>query len=80
MKTCYEAAATVVSAAENMAAADGYVARNVNWTEAHWNYRARCLMNAAYYRSCAEHGDGASMLPDWRECEARMRAKFDKGD
>lgn len=77
MNTCHEATATVVAAAENMAAADGYVARNVNWTEVHWHYGVRILMNAAYYRACAERGDCAEMLPAWMECEARMRAKFE---
>ncbi len=89
-RSCYEATATVVASAESLAAAHGYRALDVNWTEQHWDWRARLLMNAAYYRMCAEHcaehGDefgerepSIEMLPKWRECETRMRALYEGG-
>ena len=76
---CYERAATVVASAENLAVSHGFVARDVRWGEQHWNWRARRLMEAAYHRACAEHGDGASLLREWQACEARMRTLYNGG-
>lgn len=73
----YEAASTVVASGENLAVSHGYRAQLMNWAEVHWDWRARRLMEAAYNRMCAERGDCPSMLPAWRECEARMRALYE---
>jgi hypothetical protein len=77
MGTCFEATATVVASAENLAVSHGYRAQLMNWSEVHWDWRARRLMEAAYNRACAERGDCPSMLPEWRACEARMRAAYE---
>lgn len=75
--TCYEATATVVASAENLAVSHGYRAQVLNWSEVHWDWRARRLMEAAYNRACSEHGDCPEMLPQWRDCERRMRALYE---
>jgi hypothetical protein len=77
--TCYERADTVVASAENLAVSHGHRARTLDWSKMHWNWRARRLMEAAYHRACAEHGDGASLLGEWQACEARMRTLYNGG-
>ena len=77
MGTCCEATGTVAAAAANLAGPRGYRAQLMNWSEVHWDWRARRLMEAAYNRACAERGDCPSMLPEWRACEARMRAAYE---
>ncbi len=77
-RTCYERAATVVAAGENLAVSHGFVARDVRWGEQHWDWSARRLMEAAYHRACAER-EGHAMLPEWQACEARMRAAYERG-
>ena len=71
---CYETDSRIVAAAENLAAAHGHTAKGVKWSEQHWNYRARRLMEAAYHRACAEYS--GVMLAEFLACEARLRVKY----
>jgi len=75
--TCYESTKYVISQGENLAASHGHKAQNMNWSDVHWDFNARRLMEAAYHRSCAQHGDCAQLLPQWKECESRMIALYE---
>lgn len=70
--TCYESTSRVIAQGENLAASHGYKSQNINWTEVHWDFNARRLIEAAYFRSCAQHGDGEQLLSQFKECETRM--------